>query len=62
MNQNNSTDHLNALLAGASTWLYVVGMFLANVVTGWIALEIARSATRKERAQVEGPKTVEAHH
>ncbi|HNK63081.1 MAG TPA: NADH-quinone oxidoreductase subunit H [Anaerolineales bacterium] len=56
------TALVNALLAGASTWLYVVGMFLANVVTGWIALEIARSATRKERAQVEGPKTVEAHH
>jgi len=56
------TALMNALLAGASTWLYVFGMFLANVVTGWIALEIARSATRKERASVEGPKPVEAHH
>lgn len=57
------TALMNALLAGAPTWLYVVGMFLANVVTGWIALEIARSVTRKERMQVEGvKKPVEAHH
>jgi hypothetical protein len=57
------TALMNALLADAPTWLYALGMFLANVVTGWIALEIARSATRKEREQVEGMKTpVEAHH
>ncbi|MCL4271079.1 MAG: NADH-quinone oxidoreductase subunit H [Anaerolineales bacterium] len=57
------TALMNALLADAPTWLYALGMFLANVVTGWIALEIARSATRKEREQVEGIKTpVEAHH
>jgi NADH-quinone oxidoreductase subunit H len=57
------TALMNALLAGAPTWLYIVGMFLANVVTGWIALEIARSVTRKERMQVEGvKKPVEAHH
>ncbi|MCQ3937823.1 MAG: NADH-quinone oxidoreductase subunit H [Chloroflexi bacterium] len=56
------TALVNALLAGAPTWLYLLGMFLANVVTGWIALEIARSATRKEREQVEGvKKPVEAH-
>jgi hypothetical protein len=34
------------------------GMFLANVLTGWAALEIARSvATHKEREQLEGRKT-----
>jgi hypothetical protein len=32
-------------------------MFLANVLTGWAALEIARSATRKEREQLEGAET-----
>lgn len=53
----------NALLSGAPTWLFILGMFLANVVTGWIALEIARSVTRKERERVEGVKpVVEAHH
>ena len=57
------TALMNALLASAPTWLYVVGMFLANVVTGWIALEIARSATRSERERIEGvKKPVEAHH
>ncbi|HMZ07607.1 MAG TPA: NADH-quinone oxidoreductase subunit H [Anaerolineales bacterium] len=57
------TALMNALLAGASTWLYVLGMFLANVITGWVALEIARSATHKERETLEGPKPVaEAHH
>ena len=57
------TALMNALLASAPTWLYVLGMFLANVVTGWIALEIARSATRQERERVEGPKKVaEASH
>ncbi|MCB0100412.1 MAG: NADH-quinone oxidoreductase subunit NuoH [Anaerolineales bacterium] len=50
------TALMNALLASAPTWLYIVGMILANVVTGWAALEIARSATRQERERVEGPK------
>ncbi|MBK7449013.1 MAG: NADH-quinone oxidoreductase subunit H [Anaerolineales bacterium] len=52
------TALMNALLASAPTWLYVLGMFLANVATGWIALEIARSATRNERERLEGPKKV----
>jgi NADH-quinone oxidoreductase subunit H len=57
------TALINALLAGAPAWLYILGMFLAHVVTGWIALEIARSVARKERAQVEGvQKAVEASH
>jgi NADH-quinone oxidoreductase subunit H len=54
---------MNALLANVPTWLYVAGMFLSNVAVGWVALEIARSASRKEREKVEGPKqVVEAHH
>lgn len=57
------TALVNALLKGAPTWLFILGLFLANVVTGWIALEIARSVTRKERERVEGVKpVVEAHH
>ena len=62
------TALVNALLADSrnnseQVWLYILGMFLANVVTGWIALEIARSVTRKERERVEGVKpVVEAHH
>jgi hypothetical protein len=38
-------------------------MFLANIVVGWVALELARSYSRKERERVEGVKqVVEAHH
>ena len=54
---------MNALLSGLTTWIYISGMFVSNIVLAWIALEIARSVSRKEREQVEGPKQVaEAHH
>jgi len=59
------TAFMNALLSGTSSWLYVSGMFLSNVLVAWIALEIARSYSRREREKVEGPKqpAVEtAHH
>lgn len=49
---------LNALLASAPTWLYVAVMFLSNLVLGLVALEIARSYSRKERAKLEGVKRV----
>jgi len=52
------TALVNALLAGTSTWLYVSGMFLSNVVLAWAALEIARSYSRKEREKTEGVKKV----
>ena len=54
---------MNALLAGTPTWIYVLGMFLSNVVLGWIALEIARSHSRKERERVERvQQAVEVQH
>jgi NADH-quinone oxidoreductase subunit H len=54
---------MNALFAGSPTWLYVLVMFLSNVVVGWIALEIARSYSRQEREKVEGPRqVVEVQH
>lgn len=57
------TALMNTLLRGADVWLYITGMFLSNVVVGWIALELARSAAGKERKRIEGPKkAVEAHH
>jgi NADH-quinone oxidoreductase subunit H len=49
---------MNALLAGTPTWVYTLGMFLSNVILGWVALEIARSYSRKERESVEGVKKV----
>ena len=58
------TAFMNALLKGTSTWLYVSGMFLSNVVLALVALEIARTTSRREREMVEGPKSVveAAHH
>jgi NADH-quinone oxidoreductase subunit H len=54
---------MNAILAGAPTWLYVSVMFLSNVLVGGIALEVARSYSRRERAKVERvQQVVEAHH
>ena len=47
---------MNALLEGTSTWVYVPVMFLSNVIVAWIALEIARSYSRREREKVEGSK------
>jgi NADH-quinone oxidoreductase subunit H len=50
------TAFMNALLKGTSNWVYVPVMFLTNVVLAWIALEVARSYSRREREKVEGPK------
>jgi NADH-quinone oxidoreductase subunit H len=56
------TAFMNALLRGVPGWLYVLGMFLSNVLVAWISLEVARSYSRREREKVEGPKqVVEAH-
>lgn len=58
------TAVMNALLAGTPTWIYVLGMFLSNILVAWGALEVARSYSRKEREKVERPKPVveTAHH
>ncbi len=52
------TAFMNALLTDAPGWLYTSGMFLSNFVLTWVALEIARSVSRKERARVDGAKQV----
>jgi NADH-quinone oxidoreductase subunit H len=61
------TALMNALLADASTFVYVAGMFLSNVLVAWIAVEIARAASRRERERVEGMSKAEvvieaSHH
>jgi NADH-quinone oxidoreductase subunit H len=53
------TAFMNALLADAPGWLYISGMFLSNVLVAWVSLEVARSASRRERERVEGPKAVQ---
>jgi NADH-quinone oxidoreductase subunit H len=49
---------MNAILAGTPPLLYTAAMFVSNVILGWIALEVARSYSRKERERVEGVKNV----
>jgi NADH-quinone oxidoreductase subunit H len=54
---------MNALLAQAPIWLYFAGMILSNVLVAWIALEVARNYSRRERGKIEGPPpVVEVQH
>ena len=46
------TAFMNALLADAPGWLYISGMFLSNVLTAWIAMEIARTVSRRAEREV----------
>lgn len=43
------TAVVNGLLASAPTWLYALGMFLSNVLLGWITIEILRVYGRKQQ-------------
>jgi NADH-quinone oxidoreductase subunit H len=57
------TALMNALLSGLDSWLYISGMFLSNVLLAWVALEVTRLYSRREREKVEEIKqVVEAHH
>lgn len=54
------TALMNALLRGTPTLVYALGMFLTNILLGWIALEIARAYSRRERRKAEGQPNVAA--
>ena len=57
------TALMNAILRDASSWLYITGMILSNIILGWVSLEIVRSVSKKERERMEGVKQLaEAHH
>ena len=53
---------MNALLRDTS--FYAWGMFLSNILLGWITLEILRGRSRRAREKVEGAQPVAeaAHH
>ena len=51
------TALINALLMNAPVWLFMSAMFLSNVLLAWIAMEIARSVSRREREKIEGVVT-----
>lgn len=58
------TAVVNGLLASAPTWLYALGMFLSNVLLGWITIEILRVYGRKQKEQVISQSGTQgiAHH
>jgi hypothetical protein len=37
-------------------------MFLSNILVAWVALEITRSYSRRERERIEGKRVVEVGH
>jgi NADH-quinone oxidoreductase subunit H len=45
------TAIVNGLLNTAPPWIYISGMFLSNVLLGWITLEILRTYGRKQKAK-----------
>ena len=57
-------EYSSRLLAGAPTWLYVVGMFLSNLLVGWVTVEILRAYARGQRQAKEAvqPVAQTAHH
>lgn len=54
------TAILDKALAGTSTLVYSLGMLLANLVIGYITLQILRTRARLERKRVAEPKPVAA--
>ena len=54
------TALLNTLLRGTVAWVFATSMFAANLVIGWITVEILRGMSRRVRKQVEKPAPVVA--
>jgi NADH-quinone oxidoreductase subunit H len=50
-----ATALMNAILRGSSIWIYIAGMFLTNVVIGWIVIEILRREGKRGRVRIEKP-------
>jgi hypothetical protein len=57
-----NTAVLSKLLAGLPVWGYGLGMFLSNVLIGWVTVEILRSYARKQRKVEEGLSPQVAHN
>ncbi len=58
------TAIFHSLLKDTGFWPYTLGMFLVNLIFGWLLLEMLRSRGRAEREQAEAPSTAAqaAHH
>jgi NADH-quinone oxidoreductase subunit H len=49
---------VDRLLAGTPTWAYAGGMFLSNLLVGWITVEILRAYARGQRQAKESAQLV----
>lgn len=49
------------LLSGLNNWIYVISMFIINVLLGWLVIEILRSKSKIERAATETISAPVAH-
>jgi len=58
------TALMNTLLRETSSGIYILGMFLTNILLGWIIVEILRGYSRSERQKIEGgtQTAATAHH
>jgi NADH-quinone oxidoreductase subunit H len=56
------TAVMHKLLSGYDTPVYIVGMLVANLILGWITLEILRAQARKRRQADLAPSAVELVH
>jgi len=52
---------VHSLLKGLGFLPYALGLFLSNVLLGWITLEILRATTRKQRLALKSPEPVAQH-
>jgi NADH-quinone oxidoreductase subunit H len=59
------TAILTKLLSGFPAWVFGAGMFLSNVLIGWVTIEILRFYARRQRRleeQLAQPAPAAAHH
>lgn len=50
-----ATALMNAILRGASSWVYIAGMLLTNLVIGWIVVELLRREGKRGRVSIKKP-------
>lgn len=55
------TAVVHAIFKEMAPWVYGLAMFLSNVLTGWVLLEILRGSAREQRAAEEAPAPLAQH-
>ncbi len=52
---------VHSLFKEQSLWVYVLAMFLSNILVGWVTLEILRSYARKQHESAKTPAPMAQH-